>query len=68
MRAILADIRSGEVTGHEVPQPELLPGGILVRTAFSAISAGTELAHREQVSEPFLGKKALARPDLVRCV
>ena len=65
MRAILEDVRSGEVTSHEVPQPELRPGGILVRTAFSAISAGTELAHREQVEKSLLGK-ALARPDLVR--
>ena len=67
MRAILEDVRSGEVTSHEVPQPELRNGGILVRTAFSAISAGTELAHREQVEKSLLGK-ALARPDLVRQV
>ncbi len=67
MRAILEDIRSGEVASHEVPQPELRPGGILVRTAYSAISAGTELAHREQVEKSLLGK-ALARPDLVRQV
>ncbi len=65
MRAILEDVRSGEVTSQEVPQPELRPGGILVRTAFSAISAGTELAHREQAEKSLLGK-ALARPDLVR--
>ncbi len=67
MRAILENIRSGEVSGHEVPQPELRPGGVLVRTAFSAISAGTELAHRKQVEKSLLGK-ALARPDLVRQV
>jgi predicted dehydrogenase len=67
MRAILEDLRSGEVAGHEVPQPELRPGGILVRTGFSAISAGTERAHREQVERSLLGK-ALARPDLVRQV
>src|ERR1700693_3616687 len=67
MRAVLEDVRSGEVTSHEVPEPELRPGGILVRTAFSAISAGTELAHREQVERSLLGK-ALARPDLVRQV
>jgi predicted dehydrogenase/threonine dehydrogenase-like Zn-dependent dehydrogenase len=67
MRAILEDVRSGEVSSHEVPQPELRAGGILVRTAFSAISAGTELAHREQVEKSLLGK-ALARPDLVRQV
>ena len=67
MRAILADAHSGEVAGHEVPQPELRPGGILLRTAFSAISAGPELAHREQIERSLVGK-ALARPDLVRQV
>jgi NADPH:quinone reductase-like Zn-dependent oxidoreductase len=55
------------VSSEEVPQPELRPGGILVRTAFSAISAGTELAHRGQVEKSLLAK-ALARPDLVRQV
>src|ERR1700692_139725 len=67
MKAILEDVRSGEVASHDVPQPELRPGGILVRTAFSAISAGTERAHREQVQQSLIGK-ALARPDLVRQV
>jgi len=67
MRAILEDVRSGLVSSYEVPQPELRPGGILVRTAFSAISAGTERAHREQVEKSLVGK-ALARPDLVRQV
>ena len=67
MRAILEDVRSGEVTGHEVPQRELRPGGTLVRTAFSAIRAGTELAHREQL-ETSLPGKSLARPDRVRQV
>src|SRR5439155_18887265 len=67
MRAILEDLRSGEVTSYEVPQPELRPGGILVRTAFSALSAGTERAHREQAEKSLIGK-AMARPDLVRQV
>jgi NADPH:quinone reductase-like Zn-dependent oxidoreductase len=67
MRVIWEDVRSGEAAGHEVPQPELRPGGLLVRTAFSAISAGTELAHREQVEKSLLGK-AMARSDLVRQV
>ena len=67
MRAILENVRSGEVATFDVPDPELRPGGILVRTAFSAISSGTEKAHREQVEKSMLGK-ALARPDLVRQV
>jgi len=67
MLAILADRRSGEVNSYEVPQPELHPAGILVRTAFSAISAGTERADREQAEKSLIAR-ALDRPDLVRRV
>ena len=42
MRALLEDMKSGEVATYDVPAPELQEGGVLVRTAFSAISAGTE--------------------------
>src|SRR5437879_9810339 len=67
MKAVLEDMRSGKVMAYEVPQPELLPGGILVRTAFSAISTGTERAHREQVDKSLVGR-AMAHPDLVKQV
>lgn len=67
MQAILEDLRSGTVSSYQVPQPELLPGGILVRTAFSAISTGTERAHREQADKSLVGK-AMAHPDLVKQV
>src|SRR5438477_2630328 len=67
MRAILENVRSGDVASYEVPDPELRSGGILVQTAFSAISAGTERAHREQVEKSIIGK-AMARPDIVRQV
>ncbi len=67
MQAILENLRSGEITTCDVPAPELRPGGILVRTAFSAISSGTERAHREQAEKSLVGK-AMARPDLVRQV
>jgi polar amino acid transport system substrate-binding protein len=65
MRTILEDLRSGEIRAYEVPCPELRPGGILVRTAFSAISAGTERKKLETSEKSLLGK-ALARPDLVK--
>ncbi len=42
-------------------------GGILVRTAFSAISSGTEKAAVEAGRKSLLGK-AMARPDLVKQV
>ncbi|MFC7750009.1 zinc-binding alcohol dehydrogenase [Paenibacillus thermoaerophilus] len=35
--------RSGAVYAEEAPEPELLPGHVLVRTEYSAISPGTEL-------------------------
>src|SRR2546426_1124638 len=67
MLALLTDIRSGEVGTFEVPSPELQPGGVLVRTAFSAISVGTEQNTIETGKKSLLGK-ALARPDLVKQV
>src|SRR5579862_1229758 len=67
MKAVLEDLKSGEVKAYDIPQPELRAGGILVRTAFSAISSGTERAKLEVGEKSLLGK-ALSRPDLVRQV
>ena len=67
MLAILADMKSGDVGTFDVPAPELRAGGILVRTAFSAISAGTESTTIDTSKKSLLGK-ALARPDLVKQV
>ena len=67
MKAILEDTSAGRITAVDVPDPELRPGGILVRTAFSAISAGTERVKLNQTEKSLLGK-ALARPDLVKQV
>ena len=67
MRALLEDMKSGKIATYDVPAPELKEGGILVRTAFSAISAGTEKATVEAGRKSLLGK-AMARPDLVKQV
>lgn len=67
MLAILEDSRTGEITSCEVPPPELLEGGVLVQTHFSAISSGTERATIETGKKSMLSK-AMARPDLVRQV
>jgi predicted dehydrogenase/threonine dehydrogenase-like Zn-dependent dehydrogenase len=67
MRALLEDLKSGKVATYDVPAPELREGGILVRTAFSAISSGTEKAAVEAGRKSLLGK-AMARPDLVKQV
>jgi len=63
----MTDRKSGEVSAYDVPAPELRPGGLLVRTQYSAISAGTERATLELSSKSLLAK-AKARPDLVKQV
>jgi NADPH:quinone reductase-like Zn-dependent oxidoreductase len=67
VRALLEDMKSGQVATYDIPAPELREGGILVRTAFSAISSGTEKASVETGRKSLLGK-ALSRPDLVKQV
>jgi hypothetical protein len=62
MPAILANMKTGDVGTFDIPTPELRAGGILVRTAFSAISAGTEIYTIETGKKSLLGK-AHARPD-----
>jgi len=67
MLALLTDRKSGEVCTYEIPAPELRPGGLLVRTNYSAISTGTERATLELSSKSLLAK-AKARPDLAKQV
>ncbi len=49
----------------EVPAPKLLAGCVLIRTAASLVSAGTERSSSEFASKNLL-QKARMRPDLVR--
>ncbi|HEX2369869.1 MAG TPA: zinc-binding alcohol dehydrogenase, partial [Acidimicrobiia bacterium] len=67
MRQVAQNYRSGELTLLEVPAPAVRPGGVVVRTECSLISAGTE---RMKVAESklSLAGKARARPDQVRKV
>ena len=67
MKQLLQDARSGELKVTNVPAPQLLPGCVLVRTAASLVSAGTERASAEFARKNLLAK-AKARPDLVRDV
>lgn len=67
MKAVLSDIKSGAIEVHDIPAPEIQAGGILIRTAYSAISAGTEKVKVESGKKSLLGK-AIARPDLVKQV
>ncbi len=65
MKQVLQDLRSHQIQVEEVPPPCCLPGGVLVRTAASLISSGTERATIALGGKSLLGK-ALERPDLVR--
>jgi predicted dehydrogenase/threonine dehydrogenase-like Zn-dependent dehydrogenase len=65
MKQIVQDVRSGKTEVVEVPVPVPQPGTVLVKTAVSLVSAGTERMLLEFGSMSMLGK-ARARPDLVR--
>ena len=65
MKQVFQDARSAEITVAEVPAPKLLAGCVLVCTAASVVSAGTERASTEFAGKNLL-QKARMRPDLVR--
>src|SRR3984893_17159059 len=65
MKQVFQDARSAEITVVEVPAAKLLAGCVVVRTAASLVSAGTERASSEFASKNLL-QKARMSPDLVR--
>lgn len=67
MLQIIQSYRTGEMELAEVPVPICDDGGILVRTAVSLVSAGTEKMLVDLARKSLAGK-ALARPDLVKQV
>ena len=67
MRQVLQSSRTGEIRVLDVPVPAVPEGFVLVRTAASLVSAGTERM-MVQFAEKNLAQKAMARPDLVRQV
>lgn len=67
MKQILQNYKTGEVSVADVPPPIAQRGRVLVRTAASLISAGTERMTVELGRKSLLGK-ARERPDLVRQV
>lgn len=64
MKQLLQNLRTGQGTVAEVPVPIVQPGRVLVRTAASLISAGTERALAELGQKGLLGK-ARERPELI---
>src|SRR5215475_10121220 len=67
MKQIAQNYRSGELTVLDVPMPSCRPGGVLVRSAYSLISTGTEMMKVTEASKSLVGM-ARARPDQVRKV
>lgn len=67
MKQIAQNYKSGELTVLDVPAPVCRPGGVLVRSLYSLISAGTELMKVTEASKSMVGM-ARARPDQVRKV
>jgi predicted dehydrogenase len=67
MRQLIQSYRTGVMKVEEVPPPSARPGGVLVRTVRSLVSAGTEKMVVDLAGKSLLAK-ARARPDLVRKV
>ncbi|MFB7715071.1 bi-domain-containing oxidoreductase [Streptomyces sp. NPDC056105] len=64
MKQVVQNYKSGELAVLDVPVPGCKPGGVLVRTAHSLISTGTELMKVSEAGMSMLGK-ARSRPDQV---
>lgn len=67
MKQVIQSFKSGELIVADVPTPTLRAQGILVRTARSLVSTGTERMVVD-FAEKNLVQKAQARPDLVKQV
>ncbi|WP_116103294.1 bi-domain-containing oxidoreductase [Amycolatopsis thermalba] len=64
MKQVVQNYKSGELALLDVETPAGKPGGVLVRSAFSLISTGTEMMKVSEASMSMLGK-ARSRPDQV---
>lgn len=64
MKQLSQNLHNGELNVDEVPSPPVQPGQLLVQTAYSLISAGTERTKIETGRKNLLGK-AMSRPDQV---
>jgi polar amino acid transport system substrate-binding protein len=59
--------RTGEMLVEELPAPACMPGGVLVRTVASLISAGTERSSVESAQQSLL-ERARSQPEQVKAV
>lgn len=67
MKQIIQNYNTGELRVEDVPVPVCRSGGVVVRAAYSLVSAGTERMKVEQARMSLLAK-ARARPDKVKQV
>jgi len=67
VKQVIQNYRTGDLQVSEVPAPGVRPGHLLIHTAVSLVSAGTEKLMLDMAKKSLLGK-ARARPDLVRQV
>ena len=67
MRQLIKPLNKGDASVVEVPAPTPKPGEVLVATAASLVSAGTERATVEFANKSLI-QKARSRPDLVKQV
>lgn len=67
MKQIIQDVRSGETSVREIPDPISLPNQVIAATQASVVSAGTERYVVDLARKSLLGK-ARQRPDQVRRV
>jgi len=67
VKQLVQDFKTGDIKLVEVPPPALTPGCVLVRNAYSLVSAGTERATVNLAQQSLIGK-ARSRPDLVKRV
>ena len=65
MKQVLQAAGGGRTRVADVPPPSVRRGGVLVRTEWSLISAGTERLVIDLATKSLVGK-ARARPDLVK--
>ena len=67
MKQIAQHYKTGEILLLDVPPPACRPGGVLVKSAYSLISMGTESMKVRESKLSLIGK-ARARPDQVKKV
>lgn len=67
MKTLVQSFKSGKLEKMDIPVPQLMADGILVKTHTSLISSGTDRAIIE-LAQKNLIDKARSRPDLIRKV